>query len=367
MVSTAPTAYARLSPGPARAVLLTLALLAGFCVVVALASPQDWNGRSRTGAGDLALYRAVVERVHAGQTYHDANFAERAARAYPLQSVFHCRMPLPFWLLGQLPQTRMERWPLLILAVAAALTLFVAMLREDDGQPGRALAALVLLAGPLMLCGLGEIHLMPELWAGVLVALSLGLFGLKRPLAGAAAGIAALLVRELALPYCLLGAALACRERRLRELAVWVAGLAAWLAFFAWHYQEVLQRLPPGGPAGAGTWVQWGGTAFVLSTVRMNAYLLVCAPWAAALYFAAAMFGLAGWNSPWGTRVGLTAALYVAAFGVVGMPSNAYWGLMIAPLLALGAARFAASLCDCRRACRGALPEPASPATAFRS
>jgi len=75
--------------------------------------------------------------------------------------------------------------------------------------------------------------------------------------------------------------------------------------------------------------------------------LLVCPPWAAAIYFVAAMFGLAGWNSRLGTRVGLTVSLYVAGLAVVGLPVNAYWGLMIAPLVCLGVARFPASFGEC--------------------
>jgi hypothetical protein len=341
------TGFTRFSPAQARTVLGAFALLAAFFVAVALLAKRDWNGESHTGQGDMALFRAIVARVHAGEFYYDADFAERTARGYPLASVFNSRMPLSLWLLAVVPDHRLGKGLMVLLALAAAGTLFRAMLRDEPEHPGRAFGGLLLLTGPLLLCGLGDIYFMPVLWAGVLIALSVGLYGLERPVTAAAAGVAALLMRELAMPYVVLCAAWAWRERRPRELLVWGVGLAAWLAFFAWHCHEVVCRIPPGARAHAAGWVQWGGAAFVISTVRMNVYLLVSAPWVAALYFAAAMLGLASWNSRFGTRVGLTVSLYVAGMAVVGLPVNAYWGLVTAPLVALGAARAPVALAEC--------------------
>lgn len=349
-LSLLPRGFARLSPAQARLVLGGFALVATFCVAATFATHPGGSGESHPEGGDIALYRAVVDRVHAGESYYDANFAERIARGYPTQSVFNCRMPTPFWLLGYLPDPAWGKWLLVLVALAAAGTLFQALLRDDAEHPGRAFACMVVLSGPLLLCGLGEIYLMPVLWSGVLIALSVGLYGVERPHWAVVAGVAALALRELALPYCLLCILLACRERRWGELLAWAIALAAWLAFFAWHAHEVLRRVPPDALAHASGWMCLGGVTFVISTVRLNSvYLLVAPPWLAAIYFAAAMFGLAGWSSRLGTRVGLTVSLYVAALAVAGMPTNAYWGLMIAPLLALGAVRAWVSATECWR------------------
>ena len=78
-------------------------------------------------------------------------------------------------------------------------------------------------------------------------------------------------------------------------------------------------------------WVQFGGVAFVQATMQMNACLLMLPQWATTLYFVAAMFGLAGWSSPLGRRVGLTVCLFIVAFSIVGQDFNRYWGLLIAP------------------------------------
>ena len=73
-------------------------------------------------------------------------------------------------------------------------------------------------------------------------------------------------------------------------------------------------------------WVQFGGAGFVISTVQMNAYLLLLPQWVTAIYFALALLGFAGWTSQAGQRAGITAALYVVAFSFVGQSFNQYWG-----------------------------------------
>ena len=61
------------------------------------------------------------------------------------------------------------------------------------------------MCGPLLPCLLGDLYVMPVLWAGMLIGLSVCGYGLDRPYLGATAGVAAVFFRELALPYCLLG------------------------------------------------------------------------------------------------------------------------------------------------------------------
>jgi hypothetical protein len=206
-----------------------------------------------------------------------------------------------------------------------------------------------------MFCVLGDLFVSPGLWAGVFVALSICAYGVGRPGWGVAAGLLAVFFRDLALPYCVLAAGLAYREKRPRELLAWILGLAAWAAFFAWHAAQVAPRVGPDAQAHHAGWVQFGGLAFVISTVQMNAYLLLLPQWVTALYFAAAMFGFAGWHTAWGQRVGLTVCLFVLAFGCVGHDFNQYWGSLVAPLMCFGVARFPAALRDLSSA---ALPRP---------
>jgi hypothetical protein len=208
-----------------------------------------------------------------------------------------------------------------------------------------------------MLCILGDLFVMPVLWAGVLMALSLTCYGLNRSALGVGLGWTAVFFRELALPYCLLAMAIAWWTGRRRELLLWIAGLALWAVFYGAHYIRIAGLIQPGDRAHAQGWIQFGGTGLVIAMVQINAYLLLLPQWVTALYFAAAMCGFAGWRTPFGQRVSLTACLYVAAFGVVGQEFNQYWGALVAPLWCFGAARFPASLrdlCQAARMSRGA-------------
>ena len=185
-----------------------------------------------------------------------------------------------------------------------------------------------------MPCGLANMFVMPELWAGVFLGLSVAAFGLGWNRWGVAMGLAALFCRELALPYCVLAAGMAAVGRRRGELAAWGVGLALWGLFLMAHWHQVQGVMPLDARAHPHSWIRWGGARFVLATVNMNAYLLPLPTWATALYFLAAMVGFAGWNTPLGIRVGLAAAAFMAAFAIVGQEFNQYWGFLPTPFSA---------------------------------
>ncbi len=77
----------------------------------------------------------------------------------------------------------------------------------------------------------------------------------------------------------------------------------------------------------------------MISTVQMNVFLLLLPQWVTAIYLAVALLGFLRWSTCAGTRIGLTAVMYVVAFSVLGQPFNQYWGSLIAPLFCFGAAR----------------------------
>jgi hypothetical protein len=352
--SSSATGYARLPPWQARGVLAAFVLLSCFCLAVAPEPPPTCNVREEgSQTGDVALYRAEIARIHAGEDYYQVAGEELVARNYPTRSVFNWRTPLPMWLIGKLPAVVLGKMLLCGLALAVLLLAFEATSREEPNIYRRAAPLVVLLIGALLPCILGDLFVMPVLWAGTLIALSLCAYGVGQPALGVAAGLAAVFFRELALPYCVLAAALAWRHRRRRELAAWFAGLAAWAVFFGLHAWHVHQIVPPGALAHRQGWIQLGAAPFVLATVQANACLLLVPSWVTVLYFVAAMLGLAGWNTPMGERVGLSLCLFVAAFSIVGQDFNRYWGMMIAPLLCFGAVRAPISLWDLCRAAKG--------------
>ncbi len=334
--------------------LAVLVLSCGCLVAVTLSPLARGNvGKERSAENnDVALYRAEVDRIHAGEGYYQAAAAELSARGYPTRSVFNWRTPLPMWLIGKMPAVVLGKALLGVLSLALILMAFEAVAREEKNVIRRPVACALLLTGPLMPCVLGDLFVMPVLWAGVLIALSICAYGVGRPRLGLALGLAALFFRDLALPYCLLAAAIAWRTSRRGEMAAWLLGLAAWLAFFTLHCSQVNDLITSQARAHSQSWIQFGGVGFVISTAQMTAYLLLLPQWVTALYLAAALLGLAGWHSPLGLRTGLTVCLFLAAFAAVGHEFNQYWGSLMAPLLCFGVARSPASLRDLWKAGR---------------
>jgi hypothetical protein len=350
--NTFASGYARLSRRQAHAVLLLIALTAVAAVAVTL-SPlaNDHLQRAADKPGDVDLYRAEVQRIRGGEGYYQAAAAELVARSYPTRSVFNWRTPLPMWLLGKTPPT-LGKALIGALALATMLLAFAAMAREVDPRRtdawrlGTPVLCALLLSGPLLPAALGDLLVMPVLWAGILIALSACCYGVDRPWLGVAFGVTAIFFRELALPYGLLCAAIAWRRGRRDELAAWMFGLAAWAVFYAAHCWCVSQWIEAGARSHRQGWIQLGGAGFVISTVQMNAYLLLLPQWVTALYLTAAMVGFAGWNTPLGVRIGLSVCLFLVFLAAVGQSFNQYWGCLTAPLLCFGVTRFPASICD---------------------
>jgi hypothetical protein len=358
------------SPRTARLVLATALLLAIAGVALAVSPLRSGRAdRPPSGRpGDVALYLAEIARMRAGEGYYQAAAAELRQRGYPTRSVFNWRTPLPIWLVAHLPG-HSGAWLLRGLALAAVWCAVRSAARE--GRIGTAVLAGVLMFGAVMPCFLGELYVMPVLWAGVLIVLSVCAYAAGRWPLGFGLALAALAQRDLAGPYCALCALLAAVQGRRREVIAWGVALVAYAVLFGLHVHAVRGLVRPGDLAHEQGWLNFGGAAFVLSLVQMNAYLLVAPQWLSALYFVAAMLGLAAWNDPRGRHVVLAACLYVALFAFVGQPFNQYWGSLIAPLLALGAARGPAVLLAlCRAAAGGrrhataALPptQPSAPA-----
>jgi hypothetical protein len=349
--NTAASGYARLRPWQARSVLAGLVLLLGFALAVRPAPPHlPKDPEERASLSDMALYQAEVQRIHAGEGYYAAAAHELVARNYPTRSVFNWRTPLPMWLVGKLPDAVMGKLLLIAAALLLVLSAFEIASREEPNVYLRAVPLALLLVLALLPCVIENVFMLPVLWAGVFVGLSLCAYGLNRPNLGVAAGLTAVFLRELALPYCLLALALAVWQRRRGEAAVWLLGLVGWALFFGLHYWQVGQIMPPDAQAHREGWIRFGGATFVLATVNANTALLLSPVWITAFYFAAAMFGLAGWRTPLGLRVGLTVSMYVVAFSIVGQDFNAYWGLLIAPLFCFGVARAPVSLVELWRA-----------------
>lgn len=332
------TAYADLPRAKARFALAIFAAATISCVLVTLSPGRSgYADAPDRGASDVQLYAAEVERIHTGEGYYEAAGSELRARGYPSKSVFNWRTPLPMWFLGQLHDPSWGKW---LLAAMGLATLFLAMgaMVDEAGVLVGGLC-LVLMGGALLPCFIGELYVMPVVWASTVIALSLSAMAAGYRKVGIAIGLAAPFLRELALLFSAIMVVAAWHEKRRREALVWLLGIAAFLSYYAWHAAIVRDLVRAGDRSHYEGWLQFGGAPFVLSLAQMNCYLLLMPQWVTALYLPLAVLGLAGWSTASGQRIALVTFGYLACFAFVGQSFNQYWGILFAPLLCFGAAR----------------------------
>jgi hypothetical protein len=235
-----------------------------------------------------------------------------------------------------------------VLLGAAALAALFAAARFVAASADRTTAMLVIpaLIVSLLSCTAPSAAFFTEIVAGILILASVSAYGLKQPVAGFLLALLALFIRELAAPYVVVCLALAWRERRFVELAAWAVALAAFAAFFAWHAAMVQAMLGAGDLSYPDGWLQFGGVGFVLATAKFNGALLAAPLWVTAILLPLCLLGLVAWRGAGSPRVGMTVALYLAAFAIVGKPFNTYWGALYTPLMMIGLAFVPAAIRD---------------------
>jgi len=340
--SSDPCRYAQATVWQARAVLAAAVALAVVSVAVTLSPAQinRINLPRKNRPTDPDLYEAEIEGIRAGRAYYAMAAEKLVEFGYPTHSVFNWRTPLPMWLLAQLPDPAWGRIILCALGFIVIWMSFEALGREHrEGTISAGILAAILLLGPILPMRLRNYYTLPGHWAGVLIAISVLAYGLRLRPIGVLTGLAAAFFRDLALPYCLLCAAIAWWQKRRWELWSWVAGLVAWGLFFTYHCWQVANYMPTNGYQQPAGWLQFLGLPFVIATCQMSAYLLLLPQWVTALYFVAAVVVFLGWRTELGVRSALTVAMYMAAFWVVGHDYNQYWGVLTAPLICLAVAQ----------------------------
>jgi hypothetical protein len=306
-----------------------------LCVGVALTKDPVPPFVPPPGAtSDLDVFGRIVTRVSQGDGFYLATQEELRSHGYPTRSVFNWRLPTYAWLLGNKIGRHCGPWVLILGAIGAVVMLSRAAIEECGLLPGA--MACLFLVGATAWCFGGETYLFMELWAGMLIAVSIGAFRRGRSAIGVASGLGALFYRELALPYCLVALGLAFWKGRKREAVAWVVGLLLFALFLTYHSQMVRARLTDADLALEGGWVRFGGIRFILLTAQTNVFLMSLPLWCTAVYLPLAVAGLAGARDESGLRAALATFLYLAAFSVVGNRFNVYWGFIDAPLLALG-------------------------------
>lgn len=335
-----PSRFAGWSRERARAVLgLVVALMALCLLSPDLRTPAPDAAPSPTIAiadSDLGLYDAIVARMRHGDSYYRAATQEMRARpGYPLRPFVTVRPPLLAEVQATLPHV-VTQGLLYLLIVSAALAWVVRITEAFPEGTARIVAALLLGGGLFTAI---QPFLLPshELWAALLIALSLGVRRPGRWVVACAIGLVAMLVRELAALYAVLMLALAWIEGERREAFGWASALAVFAAALGAHAWAVAQVTGPLDLASDG-WTGLNGVWFFVQTVR-HATVLEAFPYLVAIPLVIlSLIGWASWRDPVAIRAFATFAAYGLLIALAARLNNFYWGLMVAPVFLLGLA-----------------------------
>jgi hypothetical protein len=353
-----PVRLAALPPWPARlllllAAVLTLSTLAG----PRLEPPPPSSAAPGVHYTDRELYREITRRVAAGQDYYAAAAATQRAHGYPTAPPWVFRAPAEAWLLALLGEDAV-RWGVLLLLAAGAVVLMRDAAEQAAASRWRRTAVALLFGVGLAMVGAPAAAYLHENWAAVFIGLSLacwrpGAAGAKgRWRLAVAFGLLACLFRELALPYLLVMAAFAAVERRRAELLGWAAAVAVLAALLSVHFALAARQHLANDGVSPG-WVSFGGWPFAVLAARRNIVLAVLPPPLASLALLAGLLGLASVRSPWTGRIAGVIGAFLLLFMAVGRPDNYYWGVIVAPLLAMGLPFAPGALRDLCRAALG--------------
>ncbi len=319
-------------PWQARLILacFVLFILLGF--LCCYTSAAKGKNTSRISGSDAKVYRSIVQRVHAGENYYTVVGDELRMNNYATKPFFNWKLPLLTLFLANLPTAGSGRWVLALLTLIMLIK-WVELL-GNEGDFRAALLVTALLVATVVASFTDVAFLFHEMWAGVLIALSIAVYVQNRPLS-VVLGLTALFIRELSLPFVIVMLFLAYRNGNHREAIVWLVGIIVFLFYLGIH-GWIVSRLLTNADKANETWIQFGGWDFVLATTKWNIISLFSPYWIDAVILPLALIGLLCWKSVVGNRVALTVLAYVSAFLFFGRQDNYYWGLMYAPLLPLG-------------------------------
>jgi len=334
-----PSRWSALPQRQARGVLALVALLvlASWLALLSPGPPPVSHDPANRGddQADVVLYEGIVEGVrHGGNYYRVAAEALRAGN-YPLRPFVTFRLPTLAVVQAALPE-----WAVLVLLWLLAGAVFVAWYNRLAPAfvrwPPR-IIALALLAGSMMAFVQPELASFHEIWAGLLVALSLAVRRPGRWVEAVALALAAVLIRETAALYVGVMAVIALAEDEHREALGWAAVAVVLAVAVACHANAVAQVVRPLDAASPG-WSGMLGFGFFVRTISISTAIGLAPLWLAAPLVALAMAGWASWREPLGLRVFATLAAYALLLSVFGRTDTFYWGLLIAPMFLVGLA-----------------------------
>lgn len=332
-----PSRFARLSPRRAQiwlAVLIVL-LLASASAVITPGPPavRSDPASAASDRADVLLYQQIAAGVRGGGNYYAVAAEAQRQNGYPVRPFVTMRLPTLALVQAWLPA------PLVfaLIAAIAAATLFAWYARLGSILPRTTprLIGVILLGLGGMICVRPDLVAFHEVWAGLLVALSLALWrpGAWLPAVGIAA--CAMLIRETAALYVIVMAAAAWLSGDRREAAGWGAALGLLALAVVAHAYGWSQVVRPDDPVGPG-WAGMLGFGFFAKTITLLTALAPLPELLAVSLVALAIFGWMGWRDPLAVRVVAVLAAYATLISLFCRTDTYYWGLMVAPFTLIG-------------------------------
>jgi hypothetical protein len=320
----------------ARLALLALVLIIVACLT-ALGTPPSATGASASGPAqemtDLALYERISAGVRGGDNYYVSAATALRAGHYPLRPFLTFRLPALSVLQAAIPE-----WAITAMLFALVLATAIAWGTRLGMALPRLLpriALLLLMLGSLIAFLQPELAAFHEIWAGLLVALSLALRRPGRWIEAVAIGFAAMLIRETALLYVVVMALFAWFEGQRREALGWGLAILVFAVVLGVHAYAVGGVTGPLDARSPG-WFGLNGFGFFVSALTTSTALQILPLWLAAVLVGLLLFGWASWNDPLGLRMFALLAVYAVAIGVFARLDTFYWALMIAPVSLVG-------------------------------
>lgn len=334
-----PSRFAGLSKGRARLglvllLILLLATLTALMVPQPAAVSSDPSKRADDQT-DIVLYETIVDGVRHGGNYYQVAAQELRDGDYPMKPFVTFRLPTL-----AVVQAMMPAWAVIALLYALAAGVMLAWfvrLRPAFARRPPLIVAMVLLAGGMGAFVQSDLAAFHEVWAGLLIALSLALRRPGRWVAAAGIGALAMLIRETAALYVAIMVILAFVEGDRKEAAGWAAGVALLAVAVVAHAYAVAQVVKPFDPASPG-WSGMLGFGFFVEAMTLSTALRLAPMWLAALLMGFTLFGWAAWRDGTGIRAFATFCIYAVLIGLFGRVDTFYWGLMVAPAILIGLA-----------------------------
>jgi hypothetical protein len=348
-----PTRFVRFPTLYARLLIAALALLVVIGIVQTIA-PGPGPHLGPAGHGDAALYQAIADRT-AHEGYYTAAIGEQRMRGYPVRPFVTVREPA----LAQLSASLGPRITVILFRLLALVTLGALILRIRRAIPHWIPAAILATLCCEMISD-PAVAVWHEAWAALLVTLSLACRSQRHWAHACLLGLAAVLLRELALPYLVMMLLAALAERRRAEAAGWGAAILLFALALARHATLVARHVLP-HDLGSPGWSEFGGWRFILGMVHDTSVMTLLPFWTSAILIPLALLGWAGRTGQFFDRVTITLAAWILPFMAIGRPDNFYWGLMFAMLLPVGLAFAPSAVFDLYRAARGARSLPTRP------